>query len=75
MLAWFDYDAALSEAGLIQSDFTVLGIQMSNALLPAIFVLGSWIAFRFVWKITPEIKEKIAQKKEAERLLIENAEK
>ena len=75
MLAWFDYDAALSEAGLIQSDFTVLGIQLSNALLPAIFVFGSWIAFKFVWRITPEIKEKIAQKKEAERRLIENIEK
>ena len=75
MLAWFDYDAALSEAGLIQSDFTVLGIHLSNALLPALFVLGSWIAFKFIWKITPEIKEKIAQKKEAERRLIENIEK
>ena len=25
-------------------------------LLPGIFVLGSWAAFKFVWNITPEIK-------------------
>ena len=74
MLAWFDYDTALSEAGQIQSDFTILGIQLSNVLIPAIFVLGSWFAFKFVWKITPEIKEKIDEQKEKERLMFEKAE-
>jgi Na+/melibiose symporter-like transporter len=74
MLSWFDYDIALSEAGQIQSDFTVFGIQLGNVLIPAVFVFGSWLAFKLVWRITPEIKQKIAEKKEAERILIEKAE-
>jgi Na+/melibiose symporter-like transporter len=74
MLSWFDYDIALSEAGQIQSDFTVFGIQLGNVLIPAVFVFGSWLAFKLVWRISPEIKQKIAEKKEAERILIEKAE-
>jgi Na+/melibiose symporter-like transporter len=73
MLSWFDYNTDISEAGLVQSDFTVLGIQLSNLLLPALFVFGSWLAFKFVWKITPEIKQKIAENKEKERKLIEES--
>lgn len=72
MLAWFEYDTDVSAAGLIQSDFTVFGIQLANALIPAIFVFGSWLAFKFVWKITPEIKQKIADKKKEELELIED---
>jgi len=29
-------------------------------LIPAIFILGSWIAFRFVWNITPDVRAKMA---------------
>jgi len=29
-------------------------------LLPAIFSLGSWAAFKFVWNITPEVREKVS---------------
>jgi hypothetical protein len=32
-------------------------------LLPAIFTLGSWAAFKFVWNITPEVREALAKKK------------
>jgi hypothetical protein len=28
-------------------------------LVPAIFILGSWAAFKFVWNITPDTREKI----------------
>ena len=73
MLDWFQYDDKLAEANLPQSDLTVLGIQMTNAILPAFFIFGSWLAFKFIWKITPEIKQKIAQKKEEERILLENS--
>jgi Na+/melibiose symporter-like transporter len=71
MLAWFNYDPELSAAGSVQGDFAVLGIQIGNALIPAIFVFGSWLAFKLIWKITPEIKQQIDAKKEAERILIE----
>ena len=32
-------------------------------LTPAIFILGSWAAFKFVWNITPEIRAKTAAAK------------
>ncbi len=72
MLDWFQYSDKLAETKLPQSDLTVLGIQITNAILPAIFIFGSWFAFKFIWKITPEIKEKIAQKKLKELALSEN---
>ena len=74
MLDWFYYDEKLAELHLPQSDATVLGVQITNALLPAFFVLGSWLAFKFIWKITPEIKEKINQKKAEELLLTQSTE-
>lgn len=74
MLDWFHYDADLAKVGIAQSDSAVLGIQLANVFLPALFVFGSWLAFKLIWKITPEIKEKIEQRKEAERLLIGNNE-
>ena len=36
------------------------GIKVLVVLTPAIFILGSWIAFRFVWNITPEVRTKMA---------------
>lgn len=42
-----------------QSAGTIVGIEALNVLTPAVFVLGSWVAFRFIWNITPEIREKI----------------
>ncbi len=74
ILAWFNYDPELSASGSVQEGFAVLGIQIGNALIPAIFVFGSWLAFKLIWKITPEIKQKIAEKKETEHVLIEEIE-
>ena len=45
----------------VQSSSTILGIKVLCLLFPAVCAIGSWIAFRFVWNITPELKEKIAQ--------------
>lgn len=56
MLGWTGFDANLS----VQPASTILGIKALCVLMPAIFVFISWIAFRFVWNITPEIREKIA---------------
>lgn len=65
MLGWIGYDTALADAGLAQSAGTIVGIKVLCVLLPAIFVLGSWAAFKFVWNITPEIRAEIAAKKAA----------
>lgn len=73
MLPMFNYSSDLASQGMIQSEGTIFGIQIINVLLPSIFVFGSWLAFRFIWKITPEIKEKIAQKKLIELQMIEAA--
>jgi hypothetical protein len=29
-------------------------------LIPAVIGMGSWLAFRFIWDITPEKREKMA---------------
>lgn len=63
MLGWIGYNTALADQGLTQAPGTILGIKVLCVLLPAIFVLGSWAAFKFVWNITPEIREKIAAAK------------
>lgn len=57
MLGMIGYNASVSA----QSSSTILGIKVLCLLFPAICAIGSWIAFRFVWDITPELKEKIAQ--------------
>ena len=36
------------------------GIKALVVLIPASFILGSWIAFRFVWNITPDVRAKMA---------------
>jgi len=56
ILAWIGYDATLA----VQSATTITGIKAVCVLLPGIFALGSWAAFKFVWNITPEIREKMA---------------
>ena len=65
LLGWIGYDTALADAGLSQAAGTLTGIKILCVLLPAIFVLGSWAAFKFVWNITPEIRAEIAAKKAA----------
>ena len=47
LLELFKYDGKLE----VQSDLTIMGIKILCVLLPGIFVLGSWFAFKFIWKI------------------------
>ena len=61
LLGWIGYDVALSNMGMAQNAQTILGIKVLCVLAPAIVSLGSWTAFRFVWNITPEVKEKMAK--------------
>lgn len=55
-LGWIGYDATLAA----QSAGTITGIKILCVLIPGIFLIGSWAAFKFVWNITPEIRQKVA---------------
>ncbi len=56
-LALFGYDAERVEQGIQISGNTEMGIMIMNSIIPAIFVLGSWIAFKYIWKISPKEKD------------------
>lgn len=59
MLGLVGYDAAAA----VQSAAAITGIKALCVLMPGIFVIGSWAAFKFIWNITPEIREKMAAMK------------
>ena len=63
MLGWIGYDAEIA----VQSATTVAGIKVLCVLLPGIFVLGSWAAFRFLWNMSPETRQKIDDFKKAQK--------
>ncbi len=69
-LAWIGYNgkAAVQTAG------TVLGLKVLCVLVPAVFILGSWAAFKFVWNITPEKRAAMAEMKAAQKAASEVAE-
>lgn len=50
LLGFIGYNADLP----IQSDTTIIGLKALCVLLPGIFVLGSWSAFKFVWNLKKE---------------------
>ena len=60
-LDWIKYNPELE----VQTTGTVFGFKILCVLIPAIFILGSWAAFKFVWNITPEIRAEMAEKKAA----------
>lgn len=60
VLGWIGYDVAAANAGLLQNGQTILGIKVLCILVPAVFALGSWAAFRFVWHIPSEIRSERA---------------
>ena len=64
-LGWIGYDATIAQAGGVQAASTLFGIKALCVLVPGIFILGSWAAFKFVWNITPEIRAEMAAKKAA----------
>ena len=55
-LGWIGYQAGAAT----QTAGALTGIKALVVLIPAIFILGSWIAFRFVWNITPDVRAKMA---------------
>lgn len=64
MLGWIGYNADLT----VQSANTVTGIKVLCVLLPGIFVMGSWAAFKFLWNMDEETRKKIAEFKEAQKV-------
>ena len=60
-LDWIGYNPDIK----IQSNATVFGFKILCILAPALFILGSWAAFKFVWNITPKIREEMAKSKES----------
>ena len=58
-LDWIGYQPKLE----MQTASTIFGFKILCVLVPALFILGSWAAFKFVWNITPEIREAMAAKK------------
>ena len=60
-LDWVGYVPTLE----VQTASTVFGFKILCVLVPAVFILGSWAAFKFVWNITPDIRAKMAGQKSA----------
>lgn len=50
----------------VQSPQAILGIRALMLLVPAVFILLCWVALKFVWSITPEIRAKMASEKVVE---------
>lgn len=63
MLGLIGYNAELA----VQSAGTIAGIKVLCILLPGIFVLGSWAAFKFLWNMTPETRTRLAAFKAAKK--------
>lgn len=63
MLGWTGYQVGAAT----QTAAALGGIKTLALLVPAIFVLGSWAAFRFIWNIDDETRNKIAAAKEGVR--------
>lgn len=58
-LDWIGYQPKLE----LQSAGTVFGFKILCVLVPALFILGSWAAFKFVWNITAEKRAAMAAMK------------
>lgn len=69
-LGWIGYDGKLE----IQAPSTEFGLKIICVLAPAIFIIGSWAAFKFVWNITPEVRAKMAAFKEEQNKGVEPTE-
>ena len=63
MLSWFGYNGKLE----VQADITVFGIKLLSVLLPGLLILGSWIAFKYVWNMTDATRAQLAEFKAAQK--------
>ena len=58
-LTWIGYEGTAA----VQTAGTIFGLKILCVLIPCVFILGSWAAFKFVWNITPEVRAEMAAKK------------
>lgn len=63
LLGFIGYNAQLE----VQTASTIFGIKLLCVLLPGIFILGSWAAFKFLWNMTPETRAKVAEFKASKK--------
>ena len=62
-LTWIGYQGTAE----VQTAGTIFGLKILCVLIPCVFILGSWAAFKFVWNITPEVRAEMAAKKLAQK--------
>ena len=65
-LGWIKYEGTAE----VQTAGTIFGMKILCVLVPAIFILGSWAAFKFIWKMTPEMREKIRAIKQSSEVIM-----
>ena len=63
MLGWIGYNAELPQ----QTPEVITGIKFLCVLLPGIFILGSWVAFKFIWNLDDETRARLAEFKAAQK--------
>lgn len=61
IIAGIGYDAALTAAGLPQSDATITGIKLMVVGFPVIAAFCSWLCFTFIWNINADVRAKMAE--------------
>ena len=54
-LGWIGYEGTAAA----QTAETIFGMKVLCVLVPAIFILGSWAAFKFIWNISSETRDKM----------------
>jgi len=62
-LSWIGYQGTAE----VQTAGAIFGLKVLCVLVPAVFILGSWAAFKFVWNITPEVRAKMVEQKAAQK--------
>lgn len=60
-LGWIGYQGTEE----VQTAGTIFGMKILCVLVPAIFIFGSWAAFKFVWRVSPEMQAKIKAKQQS----------
>ena len=61
IIAAIGYDAAAANAGLDQSEGTIMGIKLMVLGFPLIAAIGSWSCFTFIWNINKDVRAKMAE--------------
>lgn len=67
IIGWIGYDKTLAGEGLAQAASTITGLKFMGMLIPAIFAIGSWLSFTFIWNINSETSAKVATWRESKK--------